>query len=60
VALTYTDEIRALAVNSGFAEAGVVALPHVNEGRDAARLAAFIDENRAGTMQYLKRIDGAR
>ena len=55
VALTYTDEIRAIAVNSGFAEASVVALPHANEGRDAARFATFIDEDRAGTMQYLKR-----
>ncbi|HEY2859571.1 MAG TPA: tRNA epoxyqueuosine(34) reductase QueG [Terracidiphilus sp.] len=58
-ALTPTDEIRGLAVNSGFAEAGVVVLPHANEPRDAARFANWIDENRAGSMQYLKRTDEA-
>jgi epoxyqueuosine reductase len=47
--------LRASAVNSGFTEAGIVALPHSNDTRDARRFANWIDENRAGTMQYLKR-----
>ena len=47
--------VRELAVNSGFTEAGVVALPHAHEARDAGRFTTWIDENRAGTMQYLKR-----
>jgi epoxyqueuosine reductase len=50
----HTDEIRALAVNSGFSEAGVVALPHAHDARDAERFTHWVDAGRAGTMQYLK------
>src|SRR3954462_105381 len=57
--LTNKDEIRALAVNSGFAEAGIVDLPHANEARDAGRFATYIDENRGATMQYLTRTNAA-
>jgi epoxyqueuosine reductase len=51
----HTDEIRALAVNSGFSEAGVVALPHAHDTRDAERFTNWVDAGRAGTMQYLQR-----
>jgi epoxyqueuosine reductase len=54
-ALNNKDEIRGLAVNSGFSEAGVVALPHAHDARDAERFTTWIDAGRAGTMQYLKR-----
>ncbi len=50
---------RDLAVNSGFSEAGVVALPHANEDRDSERFTTWLDANRAGTMQYLKRTNEA-
>jgi epoxyqueuosine reductase len=51
----YKDEIRALAVNSGFSEAGVVVLPHIHNSRDAERFTDWIHEGRAGSMNYLKR-----
>jgi epoxyqueuosine reductase len=51
----HRDEIRALAVNSGFSEAGVVALPHAHDARDAERFTHWVDAGRAGTMQYLQR-----
>lgn len=47
--------VHDLAVNSGFSDAGAVALPHANEDRDARRFTDWIDAGRAGTMQYLKR-----
>jgi epoxyqueuosine reductase len=53
--LIHIDEIRALAVNSGFSDAGVVALPHANVVRDAERFTDWIDAGRAGNMEYLKR-----
>lgn len=46
---------RALALEAGFTEAGVVALPHAQETRDAERFAEWIESGRAGTMWYLKR-----
>jgi epoxyqueuosine reductase len=54
-ALLSYNGVRALAVNAGFTEAGVVALPHAEEARDADRLTTWIDAGRAGTMQYLQR-----
>jgi epoxyqueuosine reductase len=39
----------------GFAEAGVVALPHAEERRDAARFGEWVEAGRAGTMKYLER-----
>ena len=53
------NEVRELAVNSGFSDAGVIALPHANESRDAERFTTWIDAKRAGTMQYLKRTNEA-
>ena len=51
--------VRELAVNSGFSDAGLIALPHANESRDAERFTTWIDAERAGTMQYLKRTNEA-
>ncbi len=53
------EQIRALAQQAGFTEAGIVALPHAREARDAARLAEWLGEGRAGTMQYLERTNEA-
>lgn len=48
-------EARALAIESGFTEAGLVALPHAAEQRDAARYEEWVAAGRAGTMRYLER-----
>jgi epoxyqueuosine reductase len=47
--------MRALALEAGFQEAGVLALPYAAEERDAARFEKWIAEGRAGGMDYLKR-----
>ncbi len=47
--------VRALAVEAGFDEAGLAALPHANEERDAARFDEWVQAGRAGSMNYLKR-----
>jgi epoxyqueuosine reductase len=47
---------RALAQQAGFSEAGLVALPHAEEARDASRFAEWIGAGRAGTMRYLERV----
>lgn len=57
--ITY-DEIRSLAVNAGFTEAGLVSLPHANEPRDAQRFTQWIADGRAGDMRYLERVDDDR
>ncbi len=46
---------RALALEAGFSEAGVVSLPHAEEARDAGRFAEWVRAGRAGTMRYLER-----
>ncbi len=51
-------ELRAVALDSGFTEAGVVALPHANEARDAQRFEQWVAQGRAGTMSYLERVNG--
>ena len=48
-------QARALALEAGFAEAGLVALPHADEARDAARFEEWVRAGRAGTMRYLER-----
>ncbi|HVZ83456.1 MAG TPA: tRNA epoxyqueuosine(34) reductase QueG [Terracidiphilus sp.] len=55
------ERARALAREAGFDEAGLVALPHIDEDRDAARFTEWIGAGHAGSMQYLKRAgeDGA-
>jgi epoxyqueuosine reductase len=52
------ERTRALALEAGFTEAGLVALPHVHSERDAARFEEWVRAGRAGSMRYLKRADG--
>jgi epoxyqueuosine reductase len=49
------EPVRAWALEAGFAEAGLVALPHLHEGRDAARFEEWVGAGRSGTMKYLER-----
>lgn len=49
------DEVRSLARAAGFDEAGLVALPHADASRDAARYEQWVQAGHAGTMQYLAR-----
>jgi epoxyqueuosine reductase len=49
------DQIRVLAHEAGFSEAGLVALPHTHETRDAERYKSWVTAGRAGTMNYLRR-----
>ena len=48
-------QARALALVAGFTEAGLVALPHPDEARDAARFEQWIAAGNAGQMRYLER-----
>ena len=48
-------QARALALVAGFTEAGLVALPHPDEARDAARFEQWIADGNAGQMRYLER-----
>jgi epoxyqueuosine reductase len=47
--------VRALALEAGFTEAGVVALPYSSQERDEARFEEWVRAGRAGTMSYLER-----
>jgi epoxyqueuosine reductase len=49
------ERVRAWAQEAGFTEAGVVALPHAQEERDARRFEEWVKAGYAGTMSYLKR-----
>lgn len=49
------EEARAFALEAGFDEAGLVALPYEAEERDAERFREWVGAGRAGTMEYLKR-----
>jgi epoxyqueuosine reductase len=49
------EQARALALEVGFTEAGLVALPHANQERDAERFEEWVRAGRAGTMRYLER-----
>jgi epoxyqueuosine reductase len=44
-----------LALEAGFAEGGLVALPCAHRERDAARFEEWVRAGRAGTMRYLER-----
>ncbi|MGB6687687.1 MAG: tRNA epoxyqueuosine(34) reductase QueG [Terracidiphilus sp.] len=46
---------RSLAHDAGFTEAGIVALPHANEARDADRFEQWIHAGHSGSMHYLAR-----
>jgi epoxyqueuosine reductase len=48
-------QARALALDAGFTEAGLVALPHSEHARDAARFERWIANGNAGSMHYLER-----
>jgi epoxyqueuosine reductase len=47
--------VRGWALDAGFAEAGLVALPHGADARDAERFEEWAAAGRAGTMSYLER-----
>ena len=49
------ERARGLALEAGFAEAGLVALPHAHQERDAARFEEWVRAGRAGSMRYLER-----
>jgi epoxyqueuosine reductase len=49
------EHVRALAVDAGFTEARVVALPHAEHSRDAERFEEWVRAGRGGTMGYLAR-----
>jgi epoxyqueuosine reductase len=51
------QRVRELALEAGFAESGMVALPHIHETRDAERYKSWVKAGRAGTMGYLGRSD---
>jgi epoxyqueuosine reductase len=56
LALSHT-QVRAWAREAGFAEAGLLELPHAAEARDAERFEQWVAAGRAGTMRYLERRD---
>jgi epoxyqueuosine reductase len=47
--------VRELAQRTGFLEAGIVALPYAQSGRDAGRFSEFVEKGHAGGMNYLAR-----
>jgi epoxyqueuosine reductase len=49
------EQARGLALEAGFAEAGLAALPHTYQERDAARFEEWVRAGRAGSMRYLER-----
>ena len=49
------EHVRKLALDSGFAEAGLVPLPLPGEDRDASRFEEWVRAGRAGSMHYLTR-----
>ncbi len=49
------ETVRTLALAAAFDAAGVVALPHINETRDAERYKSWMKAGCAGTMGYLGR-----
>jgi epoxyqueuosine reductase len=53
--LLKVEAVRALALHAGFSEAGLVALPHTNNERDAERFTEWIRAGRGGNMHYLSR-----
>jgi epoxyqueuosine reductase len=54
-AILSADQVLSLARAAGFDEAGLVALPHADALRDAARFEQWVQAGHAGTMQYLGR-----
>jgi epoxyqueuosine reductase len=56
------ERVRVLALEAGFAEAGLVALPYANQEQEAARFEEWVRAGRAGSMRYMERTgeDGRR
>jgi epoxyqueuosine reductase len=52
-----SEAVYKLAEACGFTAAGLVALPHAEESRDAKRFTSWIRAGHAGTMQYLERVN---
>ncbi len=52
-----TAQVRTLALEAGFTEAGLVMLPHAADARDAERFEEWIGAGNAGSMRYLERKD---
>ncbi|MGA2537160.1 MAG: tRNA epoxyqueuosine(34) reductase QueG [Terracidiphilus sp.] len=50
------EQVRTLALESGFAEAGIAQLPLAAEDRDAARFEQWVQAGYAGSMHYLTRL----
>ena len=44
-----------MAIEAGFSECGLVALPYAGEDRDASRFSEWVNAGYAATMHYLKR-----
>lgn len=53
------EQAHTLALDAGFTEAGLVALPHPHQPRDADRFAQWVAAGHSGTMHYLARRDEA-
>jgi epoxyqueuosine reductase len=51
---------RSLALEAGFTEAGLVALPHPAEERDAARFEEWVRAGHSASMSYLQRTEPER
>ena len=49
--------VRGWALEAGFSEAGLAALPHAADALDAERFEAWVAAGRAGSMRYLQRRD---
>ena len=52
-----SERARVVALECGFVEAGLVALPYAHQERDAMRYEEWVRAGRAGTMRYLERRD---
>ena len=50
-------EVRRWALEAGFSEAGLAALPHENTALDEERFEEWVEAGNAGTMGYLERRD---
>jgi epoxyqueuosine reductase len=51
----HLTQVHGWALEVGFAEAGLTALPYANQERDATRFEEWVQAGRAGSMDYLKR-----
>jgi epoxyqueuosine reductase len=49
------EALRAWAIESGFSDTGLVALPHEEDERDSQRFEEWVQAGHAGSMHYLER-----